>query len=212
MHNTCYYNDFVKFIDNYSDIAAYQRTRIKDILQRSEYLTNEWNAIKNSERIDDWVLRMKKLADGEWYTIFKETEKTMNQTLTELKTLYPNAEFGYRGSITTGYKFKVKDPSRPKDAFFKGNETFNPKSFDVDGFIVSDELYNKFAANGITKNFKDLRLLTSEVEGNKIADRIHNEFSYKFHGYKQDDIFTFRVWTKQQFIDEVLPAGYKMIK
>ncbi|MDM5249134.1 hypothetical protein [Lysinibacillus sp. G4S2] len=49
----------------------------------------------------------------------------------------PNAKVGYRGSLATSRKGP-----------HKGNLPFDPTDFDIDAFIVSDELSLKFRSSG----------------------------------------------------------------
>lgn len=101
---------------------------------------------------------------------------------------------GYRGSLSTGTKYSTGGP-------------FDPTDWDVDAFIVSDELAAKI---GNSNPFRDGRKIT-DIE--KIADDL--EISYKnISGYRTEvgKPFTFRVWTQAEFDKIVKPNGYKLFE
>jgi hypothetical protein len=118
--------------------------------------------VKNLNSLDDAV---------------REVELLLQDKIKRIKKIYPDAKIGYRGSLATGVKYKTGQP-------------FNPKDWDVDAFIISDNAFGQFAS-GI--GWKDLRKLGDEF--GVIADDIEAALT-KFSGYRLelDKPFTFRVW------------------
>ena len=57
----------------------------------------------------------------------------LEEHLPDIRKIDPNASIGYRGSVASGMS-KAHDP--------KQTRAFNPRSFDVDAFIISDFLAN----------------------------------------------------------------------
>ena len=116
-----------------------------------------------------------------WKTYATQVENLMATKVAELKTLYPNAKIGYRGSLSNGTKFD-KDVSGLK---------FDPKDWDVDAFIVDDVL----AANPLFKNpkFRDGRLIVDILPKTiLIEDLLKVKSGYRSSPTK---LFTFAVWT-----------------
>ena len=113
----------------------------------------------------------------------------------QLKSLYPDAKFGYRGSLATGSKYNNGNPI-----------PFDPSDWDVDAFIVSDDLVAQIGGSGF-RNGRD-------IEGiENIADEL--ELSFKnISGYRTElnKPFTFRVWTEAEFNSIVKPNGYKLFE
>lgn len=58
--------------------------------------------------------------------------EVVQKWLPEIKKIDPNARVGFRGGLARGFKGK-----------HKGNAPFDPNDFDVDAFVISDELYGK---------------------------------------------------------------------
>ena len=205
-HNS-YYDDFVKYIDNYagSSLSSVQRSRLKEVFKDHDFLLSEWKAANNQIAQTLLVDKMAKIVDGPWYALHKEANSLFAAEVQSLKGLYPKAKIGYRGSLSRGQKFIGEDPIT-KEAIFGD---FNPNSFDMDGFIVSDALAAKFPADIPWRNARKLK---SEPIFESTADKLHLEFSKKLSGYRKDDIFTFRVWTEAEFQSKVVKDGYKLIK
>ncbi len=205
VHNASYFDDFVKFIDNYkgSSLSAVQRIRLKEIFKGHDFLISEWKATTQLTETF-WVNKMANIVDGPWYALHKEANTLFAAEVQSLKGLYPKAKIGYRGSLSRGEKF---------NKITKEFEEFNPNSFDMDGFIVSDELVAKFpvADQGWMK-WRDARDLGSQPLFEVSADKLHLEFSNNLPGYRKNDIFTFKVWTEAEYEYEVLKNGYKLIK
>src|SRR5262249_23605903 len=94
----------------------------------------------------------------------------------------PDATVGYRGSLARG----TKGPH-------KGNAPFDPTSFDVDAFIVSDSLSREVPAN--RRNFRSARR-DSRLVG--IQNAIDRELRGKFAGLR-DEPFTFRIFSTEEY-------------
>ena len=109
-----------------------------------------------------------------------------------------DVQVGYRGSLANGVKYNkiTKQPDLP----------FNPESWDVDAFIVSDELAGKFLAPG----FRDGKLLP---ELKPICDEMENALKGK-SGYRTSvgKEFTYAIWTKAEFEKNIKPKGYKLFE
>ncbi len=109
--------------------------------------------------------------------------------------MYPDAKIGYRGSLSTGVKHSKGGP-------------FDPTDFDVDAFIVSDELAAKFDAGTFFRDARDL----PEVEG--IADSLESTFINSLDGYRVEagKPFTFRIFTEAEYLSKVQPNGCKLFE
>lgn len=66
-----------------------------------------------------------------WNEAIKAVDDLIKPQINKLKNLYPDAKMGYRGSLSTGTKYSTGGP-------------FDPTDWDVDAFIVSDNLAAKF--------------------------------------------------------------------
>jgi filamentous hemagglutinin len=97
----------------------------------------------------------------------------------KIKRLYPDAKIGYRGSLATGTKYST-------------GGAFDPKDWDVDAFIVSDELYGKLPAGW--KSARDV------PEIGAICEDIENQLKI-LSGYRTapGKEFTFKVWQEKDF-------------
>ena len=67
--------------------------------------------------------------------IQKGVNNTISPYLSSIKRLASDAQVGFRGSLARG----TKGPH-------KGNAPFDPTNFDVDAFIVSDQLAARFSS------------------------------------------------------------------
>ena len=110
-------------------------------------------------------------------------KETLQENLAQIKEIAPDAKVGYRGSLSRGFKHKEK-----------GGGRFEPKDFDVDGFIVSDELAAQVKpVRGARwgNDFKPLR---------GIQKSIHQTLRSLFPGLRnaKKDQFQFRIFTKKQ--------------
>lgn len=118
----------------------------------------------------------------------------IGEYVAEIKRMYPDAKIGYRGSLATGTKFST------------GGD-FDPNDFDVDAFIVSDELASKFKPTVIFRRASDIDELRH------ICEELERTFIKTFKGYrtKPGKQFTFRVWTEAEFKNKVERFGYVFI-
>lgn len=117
----------------------------------------------------------------------------------DIKAELPDAQIGYRGSLTTGQRHNNNNPI-----------PFNPNDFDVDAFIVDDDFAALFSSS---IRFRDARKRgSSDIVG--ICDDLELDFQDLFPGYRIEinKPFTFRVWTQAEFQSRVVPYGYKLIE
>jgi len=109
--------------------------------------------------------------------------------LEPLTKQFPDAEVGFRGSLARGTKGK-----------HKGGGPFDPTDYDVDAFIVSDDLAGKIPKDA--KGFRNLgRLPQNQSLTKSISDKLR-----KISGHRNAPV-KIRVFTKAEFnkltIDEV---------
>ena len=97
------------------------------------------------------------VGDGQWLVhnscleqIQQNVSNTMRLYLDTIKSIAPDAQIGFRGSLDCGTKGPHKD-----------NLPFDPASFDVDAFIVSDELAAQFPSNKWFRSGNDIPHLKS---------------------------------------------------
>jgi hypothetical protein len=128
-----------------------------------------------------------------WDEAVKVVDDLIKPQINSLKSLYPDAKMGYRGSLATGKKYSTGGP-------------FDPSDWDVDAFIVSDELASKIGGTGF-RNGRDI----SAIE--KIADDLELHYT-NISGYRTEigKPFTFRVWTQAEFDKIVKPNGFKLFE
>jgi TANFOR domain-containing protein len=133
----------------------------------------------------------------------KRVEFFMQEPASLIKSKYPDAKVGYRGSVANGKRFD-KDTRTFKE--------FNPESFDVDAFIVDDKLAKKLEQLGQRKTWRDVRGL-NDPEIEKALNDLERTFSKKIKGYRVDPNkpFTFRVFTEYQYKYEIIPTGCKLV-
>jgi filamentous hemagglutinin len=128
-----------------------------------------------------------------WSEAVKAVDDLIKPQIKKLKGLYPDAKMGYRGSLATGKKYSTGGP-------------FDPLDWDVDAFIVSDELAKKIGGT----RFRDGKYV---YEVNTINQELEPLFK-NISGYRTEvgKPFTFRVWTEVEFIEKVKPFGYKLFE
>ena len=140
-----------------------------------------------------------------WRGIAKNADDFLAAKVTRVKSLGSDVQVGYRGSLANGVKYNKK--------YVAGGDApeylpFNPESWDVDAFIVSDEL----AANPVFSRggFRDGRLLS---ELNPICNELETAFKGA-NGYRTSagKEFTYAIWTKVDFERKVKPFGYKLFE
>ncbi len=134
-------------------------------------------------------------AIASWADAISAVDGLLNLELKKLRKLYPNAKIGYRGSLATGVKYK--------------GGPFDPADWDVDAFIVDDPLYNKFPNPG-TRAFRNA--INRDGRIIPIVQKVEMELQ-KFSGYRIDPRkpFAFKVWSEKEFVDEIIPGGYKFL-
>lgn len=114
-------------------------------------------------------------------------QEILSQSAERIRKLDPNAVVGFRGSTARGYKGPHKN-----------NDPFDPESFDVDAFIVSDDIAAKI---GMNRSFR----AASEASFPEIVQEqqlIETALRARFHGLKNGP-FTFRVYTSREFLNKV---------
>lgn len=117
--------------------------------------------------------------------------------MSEIRKAYPNAQIWYRWSVATGVKYSTQWP-------------FDPTDFDVDAFVVDDDLAKWINA---TTWFRDITTvnnikIVSQVDW--IESKLINNLDwYRTEPWKE---FTFRVYTQNEFEKKVKSNWYKLIK
>ncbi|WP_039135598.1 hypothetical protein, partial [Flavihumibacter sp. ZG627] len=124
--------------------------------------------------------------------IISTVDDLLKGVVNSVKALDQEAMIGYRGSLATGEKYKT-------------GARFDPADFDVDAFIVSDQLAGKFGSS----NFRNGRNI-KELEG--LSNSLEESFK-NLGGYRTDSKkpFTFRIFTQKEFEKAVKPSGYKIL-
>ncbi len=124
--------------------------------------------------------------------IISTVDDLLKGSLKSVKALDQEAIVGYRGSLATGEKYST-------------GARFDPSDFDVDAFIVSDDLAKKFGKS----NFRNGRNI-KELEG--LSNSLEESFK-NLGGYRSDSEkpFTFRIFTQKEFDATVKPGGYKVL-
>lgn len=128
-----------------------------------------------------------------WDDAVAAVDELIKPQISKLKAVYPDVKMGYRGSLATGKKFST-------------GGLFDPSDWDVDAFIVSDDLAKKIGGSGF-RNGRDI------AEISPIADELEAAFK-NLSGYRTEvgKPFTFRVWTQTEFDKIVKPNGYKLFE
>ncbi len=134
-----------------------------------------------------------KVLVNNWNEAVTAVDNVINTKVIQLNNLYPNAKIGYRGSLSTGTKYSTGGP-------------FDPTDWDVDAFIVSDNLASQIGGSGF-RNGRNIQSISN------IADDLENSFK-SISGYRTElnKPFTFRVFTEAEFNSIVKPNGYKLFE
>lgn len=111
----------------------------------------------------------------------------MRLYLDTIKSIAPDAQIGFTGSLDCGTKGPHKD-----------NLPFDPASFDVDAFIVSDELAAQFPSNKWFRSGNDIPHLKP------VQDQIGSVLRQDNPGLREE-AFTFRIFTCDEFTRKVGP-------
>jgi len=111
-------------------------------------------------------------------------QDVLGASVQRIKQLDPNAVVGFRGSLARGYKGP-----------HKGNDPFDPSSFDVDAFIVSDKLAAQIPKSGPGRfvNAQNHPALSTE------QTLIDQQLRARLPGLKEDP-FSFRVFTFDEYL------------
>jgi hypothetical protein len=132
------------------------------------------------------------VGEGQWLVhndcleaIQQQVADAMQPHLDAIKSIAPDAEVGFRGSLARGRKGP-----------HKGNAPFDPSAFDVDAFIVSDELAAKYPRNTWFRAGDQIPELQSA------QSQIGSILQEQLPGLK-DEPFTFRVFTSDEFARKV---------
>lgn len=116
-------------------------------------------------------------------SIRPKVEGVLAEAAERVKQLDRNAIIGFRGSSARGYKGPQKN-----------SDPFDPSAFDVDAFIVSDQL-----AEGMRKvNGARFPKQSGNSELSQLQRRLDDELRSKLSGLKARP-FSFRVFTLQEF-------------
>jgi hypothetical protein len=134
-----------------------------------------------------------KIVVNSWNEAVTTVDNLILPKTSQLNNLFPNAKIGYRGSLSTGTKYSTGGP-------------FDPTDWDVDAFIVSDNLAAQIGGGG----FRNGRNIPSVAN---IADELETSFK-NISGYRTElnKPFTFRVFTEAEFNSIVKPNGYKLFQ
>jgi RHS repeat-associated protein len=112
-------------------------------------------------------------------------KEVLQENLSQIKEIAPDAKVGYRGSLARGTKHQGK-----------GGGDFEPTNFDVDAFVVSNKLASQVKPNKLGQRW-----------GNKLGifENIHKTINQQlkslFPGLrnsKKNDEFQFRIFTEEQ--------------
>ena len=176
--------DFFEFVRRNVDNLRYVENHVATSSKTFDDVANELPKLGS---FDNWVA---------WNDRWHLTDIILDAKVNEILDEFPDAVVGYRGSLATGQKYNGGNPI-----------PFDPTSYDVDGFIVSNDFAAQFTGPG-WRNARDNSNISS------ICDDLQDSFVASLQGYKHgtgEHPFTFRVWTVQEYLDIVEPAGAKLI-
>lgn len=166
------------------------------------FVTGGASAIGKTEKgvsfVEELVQVVKKkgmLIVNSWEHAVKHVDDLLKSKMSKLKKIYPDAKIGYRGSLATGIKHSTQGP-------------FDPKDFDVDAFIVSDELAKKIGNNN---SFRDIKKLKGDEMQicREIEENLKTLNGYRTSPNKE---FTFRVWTEKEYNNLIKNNVHKIIE
>jgi RHS repeat-associated protein len=117
--------------------------------------------------------------------VIRRVEQPLAEAAGRIRSVDPDAVVGFRGSVASGIRHSTKD-------------LFDPATFDLDGFIVSDRL----AAAEPEAWFRTGR---AEPAVTQEAKAIDNLLRGAFEGYRGGprQPFTFRVWTTEEYRNRI---------
>ena len=115
---------------HYNFFRYYEPDTGRFIIQDPIGLLGGYNLYQFAPNVQAWI-------DVWGLSTLSEVQQKVNfileEHLPDIRKIDPNASIGYRGSVASGMS-KAHDP--------KQTRAFNPRSFDVDAFIISDFLAN----------------------------------------------------------------------
>jgi filamentous hemagglutinin len=127
-------------------------------------------------------------------TILQALGDTVQPHLDNILNLDPQAQIGIRGSLVRG----TKGPH-------KGNAPFDPDDFDVDAFIVSDELAARFTRRQSRfrdgRNIPEINEVQSSIESSLRSNDLFSglrKTTTTQTGNVMPDNFTFRIFTQKE--------------
>lgn len=153
-----------------------------------------------TEGVQKAGLSVGKSLEDVWTALRKQVDFFIDKPVKKLKEMFPNAKVGIRGSMANGRKVE-KATGKYID--------FNPNSFDVDAFIVDDNLAKRIKAMGGNPNWLDIRALNDPAL-NDLLDKAEASFKKKIKGYRDKDKFTFKVWSEYDYKYEVQAGDYHL--
>ncbi|WP_437395119.1 hypothetical protein [Flagellimonas lutimaris] len=175
---------------------------VLETLQETRYIDNfgeetigELNVLKSGDDIGFGVTNVRKVLVSSWEEAVKIVDGLLKRQMQKLKNLYPNSKIGYRGSLATGTKYSTGGP-------------FDPTDWDVDAFIVSDELAAKFPANVRFRNAKEVDAAIKSI-GEDLEASLKKINGYRF---QDDKPLAFRVYTEIEFNTVVKSNGSKIFQ
>jgi hypothetical protein len=117
--------------------------------------------------------------------ILPRVQQIITPAVQRIKSLYPEAEIGIRGSLARGSSFdKTTESLKPFDA----------ECFDVDAYVICDRLAEKIGGKGF-RTAPEFRSLEVDIQ-----TALEKDFpGIKAKTDKTGDPFAFRVWTKDEF-------------
>lgn len=183
-----------KLIDDFAKLTGGEKLVLKNAFEKGVNLKNAPPGL--SSQIDEAIkqgdfIKLEKIISGAkvvktWEETATVVDDLIKPQISKLKITYPDAQMGYRGSLATGKKYSTGGP-------------FDPTDWDVDAFIVSDDLAATFTKPG----FRDGR---NVVEIKNIADELESSFKL-ISGYRTEPgkPFTFKIFTEAEFNSIVKP-------
>lgn len=148
---------------------------------------------KNPEAVEQELKGLYAKKFNSRLAVQQKVEEILKPYVDELKARFPKAKIGYRGSLVTDVRYKTGGP-------------FDPSHFDVDAYIVDDDLANMFDEFIKFKDCKRIKVYNFQ----EICENIETTLKSTFQGYnKGDGVFTFRIWTFKEYKEKIVPNGFK---
>ena len=126
-------------------------------------------------------------------SVFGEVSQMIQSASANIQNKYPGALVGIRGSLARGARF---------DNATQALAPFNKASWDVDAFVVSDQLA---AESQLINGFRSSSMLRS------LEDQVGNSLA-ELPGYRTDQGFTFRVFTTQEWVNKFSKQPFKPLQ